>query len=96
MKIIKKAQSGSFESSDIIVLIEPAIENSGRNIEVDSTVMLEYGDIIKNLITKKLDEYSITDIHLIVKDKGALEPTINARLETAIIRACDLQKGTLI
>jgi len=95
MKIIKKAQSGSFESSDIIVLIEPVSENSGRNIEIDSTVMLEYGDSIKELITSKLDEFKINDIHLIAKDKGALEPTINARLETAIIRASDLQKGTL-
>ena len=96
MKIIKKAQSGSFESSDIIVLIEPVSENSGRTIEIDTTVMLEYGDSIKKLIINKLDEYSISDIHLIVKDKGALEPTINARMETAILRACDLQKGTLI
>ena len=95
MKVIKKAQSGSFESSDIIVLIEPVVENSGRNIEIDSSVMLEFGDSIEKLITSKLDEYAITDIHLIVKDKGALEPTINARLETAIMRACDLQKGTL-
>jgi len=95
MKIIKKAQSGSFESSDIIVLIEPVVENSGRNIEIDSSVMLEFGDSIEKLISKKLDEYNITDIHLIVKDKGALEPTIDARLETAIMRACDLQKGTL-
>jgi citrate lyase subunit gamma (acyl carrier protein) len=95
MKIIKKAQSGSFESSDIIVLIEPVAENTGRNIEVDSSVMLEFGDAIKKLISNKLDEYKITDIHLIVKDKGALEPTINARLEAAIMRSCDLQKGTL-
>ncbi|MBI9040884.1 citrate lyase acyl carrier protein [Lutibacter sp.] len=95
MKIIKKAQSGSFESSDIIVLIEPVVEKSGRNIEIDSSVMLEFGDAIAKLILDKLDEYNITDIHLIVKDKGALEPTINARLETAIMRACDLQKGTL-
>ena len=95
MKVVKKAQSGSFESSDIIVLIEPVVENSGRNIEIDSSVMLEFGDSIEKLITSKLDEYAITDIHLIVKDKGALEPTINARLETAIMRACDLQKGTL-
>lgn len=95
MKIIKKAQSGSFESSDIIVLIEPVAENTGRNIEIDSTVMLEFGDTIEKLITKKLDDYTISDIHLIVKDKGALEPTIHARLETAIKRACNLQKGTL-
>jgi citrate lyase subunit gamma (acyl carrier protein) len=95
MKIIKKAQSGSFESSDIIVLIEPVAKNKGRLIEIDSTVMLEYGESIEKLILQKLDNYDISDIHLIVKDKGALEPTINARLETAIIRASNLQKGTL-
>ena len=95
MKIIKKAQSGSFESSDIIVLIEPVAKNNGRHIEIDSTVMLEYGESIEKLILQKLDNYDISDIHLIVKDKGALEPTINARLETAIIRASNLQKGTL-
>jgi citrate lyase subunit gamma (acyl carrier protein) len=95
MKIIKKAQSGSFESSDIMVLIEPVAKNKGRHIEIDSTVMLEYGESIEKLILQKLDNYDISDIHLIVKDKGALEPTINARLETAIIRASNLQKGTL-
>ena len=95
MKIIKKAQSGSFESSDIIVLIEPVAKNKGRNIEIDSTVMLEYGESIEKLILQKLDDYAISDIHLIVKDKGALEPTINARLETAILRSSNLQKGTL-
>lgn len=95
MKIIKKAQSGSFESSDIIVLIEPVAKDKGRHIEIDSTVMLEYGESIEKLILQKLDDYAISDIHLIVKDKGALEPTINARLETAITRASNLQKGTL-
>ena len=95
MEIIKKAQSGSFESSDIIVLIEPVAKDKGRHIEIDSTVMLEYGESIERLILQKLDDYAISDIHLIVKDKGALEPTINARLETAIIRASNLQKGTL-
>ena len=95
MKIIKKAQSGSFESSDIIVLIEPVAKSKGRHIEIDSTVMLEYGESIEKLILQKLDDYAISDIHLIVKDKGALEPTINARLETAILRASNLQKGTL-
>ena len=65
-------------------------------ISLDSSVMLEFGDTIEKIILDKLDEYAISDIHLIVKDKGALDPTINARLETAILRACDFQKGTLI
>ncbi len=39
-----------------------------------------------------LDEFEMTDIHLIAKDKGALEPTIKARLETAIRRSLDNRK----
>jgi citrate lyase subunit gamma (acyl carrier protein) len=87
MEIIKKAQAGSFESSDILVLVEPLDGNSGRKIEIDSTVMKEYGDSIKMLIDKCLDSYNVQDIHLIAKDKGALEPTILARVETALKRA---------
>ena len=95
MKIIKSAQAGSFESSDIMILIEPVAEGLGRKIEMDTSVMLQFGDKIHEIIIKKLDEYKITDIHLIAKDKGALDTTIEARLETAIKRASNLQKGTL-
>ena len=42
-----------------------------------------------------LDRFDMTDIHLIAKDKGALEPTIKARLETAIKRSLEEQEGTL-
>ncbi len=90
MKILKKAQAGSFESSDILILAEPVEDNSGRNINIDSTVMKEYGASIRNLIDRALDEYKIQDIHLIIKDKGALDPTILARLETALKRASQL------
>jgi len=95
MKILKKAQAGTFESSDIIILIEPVTENTGRKLEIASNVMLQYGEMLTNLINKVLDNYNIKDIHLIAKDKGALEPTIIARLETAIERALNQQKGTL-
>lgn len=96
MKILKSSQAGSFESSDLMVLIEPVEENSGRKIEVDSTVMLQYGEDIQRIVVETLDIFEIFDIHLIVKDKGALDATLKARLETAITRAANLQKGTLI
>lgn len=86
MKIIKKAQAGSFESSDIMILIEPS-EKPGRIVEIDSTVQIQYGEHIKQLIYNQLDKLQISNIHLIAKDKGALDHTINARLETAIKRA---------
>lgn len=89
------AQSGTFESSDVIVLIEPLPDNSGRKIEISSSVMQQFGSSFKKIVVDLLDQYDMTDIHLIAKDKGALEPTIKARLETAIKRSLDQQEGTL-
>ncbi len=89
------AQSGTFESSDVIFLIEPLPDNSGRKLEITSTVMQQYGASFNRIVTDMLDQYEMTDIHLIAKDKGALEPTIMARLETALKRSLDQQEGTL-
>lgn len=89
------AQSGTFESSDVIFLIEPLPKNSGRKLEISSTVMQQFGDSFNLIVTEMLDQYNMTDIHLIAKDKGALEPTIKARLETAIKRSLNQQEGTL-
>ncbi|NEW80956.1 MAG: citrate lyase acyl carrier protein [Mariniphaga sp.] len=89
------AQSGTFESSDVIFLIEPLPDNSGRKLEITSTVMQQFGASFKRIVEDILNKYDMTDIHLIAKDKGALEPTIKARLETAIKRSLDQQEGTL-
>ena len=89
------AQSGTFESSDVIFLIEPLPNDSGRKIELNSTVMHQYGTSFRHIVEEMLDQYDMTDIHLIAKDKGTLEPTIKARLETAIKRSLSQQEGTL-
>jgi len=90
-----KAQAGTFESSDIMVLIEPVSENTGRQIDLSSTVMLQYEEDLKATINAILDELDIQDVHLIAKDKGALNPTIKARVETAVKRSLGIQEGTL-
>jgi citrate lyase subunit gamma (acyl carrier protein) len=90
------AQAGTFESSDVIFLIEPLPENSGRKIELFSTVLHQYGESFNRIVSEMLDDFELTDIHLIARDKGALEPTIKARLETAIKRSLGLQQGTII
>ena len=89
------AQSGTFESSDVIFLIEPLPDNSGRKLEITSTVMQQFGASFNRIVEDILNQYDMTDIHLIAKDKGALEPTIKARLETAIKRSLNQQEGTL-
>ena len=96
MEVKKRAQAGSFESSDILVIIEPVEAKSGRIIEMDSTVKLQFGDSIMNEINRVLDQYEIKDVKLIAQDKGALHPTICARVETALKRSLGIEEGTLL
>lgn len=95
MKLIQNAQVGTFESSDIMILVQPASEGSGRDIELNSNVMLEYGDEILKNIHEVLDNYEIADVKMVATDKGALNHTIKARVETAIKRALNIQEGTI-
>ena len=91
MRPIFPSQAGTFESSDLIVLIEPKEENSGRKIEIESIVLLQYGDNLKTVVTEMLDQFELTDVHIVLKDKGALEPVVRARMETAIVRSLEHQ-----
>jgi len=90
-----KAQAGTFESSDIMILIEPVDKDSGREVDISSTVMLQFKEDIKKTIVQVLDKLDVHDLHLIAKDKGALTPTIKARVETAIKRSLGIQEGTM-
>lgn len=96
MELKIKAQAGSFESSDVLIMIEPLSKGSGRIIKLESIVMQQYGDEISTQIHKDLDTFDVSDVRIIINDKGALPPTISARLETALKRSAQLQKGTMI
>jgi citrate lyase subunit gamma (acyl carrier protein) len=95
MKLIQSAQVGTFESSDIMILIEPVDEGTGREIELNSNVIIEYGDDILKTIHEILDQFDIKDVKIVATDKGALSLTIKARVEAAIKRALNIQEGTL-
>ena len=81
------AQAGTLESSDALVLVEPVAAGSGRQIELESNVMLQYGSRIQQQVTMTLDRLSVADVRILVKDKGALDATVQARVETAIRRS---------
>lgn len=95
MELKTKAQAGSFESSDVLIMVEPVEKGAGRLIELKSIVMQQFGEDLLKQIHANLDSYNIPDIRLIINDKGALPPTISARLETALKRAAQQQTGTL-
>ncbi|MBQ2202422.1 MAG: citrate lyase acyl carrier protein [Clostridia bacterium] len=87
MKIVKTAQAGTVESSDIIVKIEP--QESGVEIVLTSSVMQQYGERIEAVIRETLSELGVTAARVTAIDKGALDCTVKARTQAAAFRAAE-------
>ena len=73
------------ESNDAMILIEPG--EGEVEIAIESVVMRQFGKQIEKAVKDVLDEYGIQDARVWVRDKGAVECTLKARTETAILRA---------
>ena len=87
MKIVKTAQAGTVESSDVIVRIEP--NDSGLEIELTSSVKQQYGKRIETVIRETLEELGVEHAKVTAVDKGALDCTVKARTQAAAFRAAD-------
>lgn len=86
MEIIKTATAGSLESSDVLVTVHKADD---LEIEIDSTVMAQFGRQIKNLVEATLEQMGVSAARVVVEDKGALDFILKARLEAALFRAAE-------
>ena len=86
MKITKVAKAGTLESNDILIMVMPN-ESGSVELELESIVIQQFGDVIERVILQKVKEMGIVDITIKAQDKGALDYTIGARVETAIKRA---------
>ncbi len=86
-QIKKMAMAGTVESNDILITLAPAEVGSGIAIELSSPVLKQYGRQIKAVITETLATHQVTDALVNASDKGALDCTIKARLNTALVRA---------
>lgn len=86
MEINKISRAGTVESNDIYIVIMPN-DNSGIEIEVESIVIKQFGDDIKRVILETLEELEVNNAIVKAQDKGALDYTIKARVETAVKRA---------
>lgn len=86
MNIINPAKAGTMESNDIYIMVRPN-DGGGIIIELESIVMKQFGKQIEEVILKTLNRLKVKDVHLVAKDRGALDYTIRARVETAIKRA---------
>lgn len=85
MEISKIAKAGTLESNDILIVATP--NEGGIEITLESIVMKQFGDQILDVIKKKLNEMEVKNVKIIAQDKGALDYTIRARVETAVGRS---------
>ncbi|MCB2308625.1 citrate lyase acyl carrier protein [Clostridium estertheticum] len=86
MKINKPSKAGTMESNDIYIMLMPN-PKGGIEIKLQSIVMKQFGDEIKRVILGTLNEIGVEDVIVTALDKGALNYTIKARIETATKRA---------
>ena len=86
MKIEKSAMAGTLESSDAQVTVEPA---SGLELNIQSSVLNQYGRQIKATVLETLDRLDVKDARVTIVDKGALDCTLKARIEGAVYRSVD-------
>lgn len=84
MKIERKGQAGTMQSSDLMVIVEPA---DGLVIEIESTVKKQFEHLIRAKLEQVLAKHGAEGARISVNDRGALDYAIEARLETALRRA---------
>jgi citrate lyase subunit gamma (acyl carrier protein) len=86
MKIVKKVQAGTLQSSDLMVFLEPA---ATLTVTIESTVQKQFGELIRAKVDEVLALHGIESGEVRITDRGALDYAIEARLETAILRATE-------
>ncbi|MEJ2698490.1 MAG: citrate lyase acyl carrier protein [Desulfuromonadales bacterium] len=91
MDIRWKAQAGTLQSSDLMVFIEPA---DTLQVEIESTVKKQFEHLIRQTVEEVLARHGVAAGCIRISDRGALDYAIVARLETAIRRARDAERGT--
>jgi len=87
MKICRRASAGTMQSSDLMVVVEPA---ETLQVQIDSTVKKQFEQLIRERILATLEQLQVTAGHIQVSDRGALDYAIAARIETAVLRASEV------
>jgi citrate lyase subunit gamma (acyl carrier protein) len=86
MKITRKVQAGTMQSSDLMVFLEPA---DTLTVTIESTVIKQFGDLIRAKVDEVLKRHGVESGEIRITDRGALDYAIEARLETALARGTE-------
>lgn len=90
MEIKTVGTAGTFESSDITIIIQPSDSNE-ISINLKSSVEKQFGNQIKKVITETLSELKIHRAEVSAMDNGALDCVIRARVQAAAYRAAGVK-----
>ena len=85
MNLINQAMAGSLESSDVLVSVSPLTGET--QIEIQSVVYEQFGKELEETVVDVLKQFNVDNVKITLNDRGALECTIRARIETALKRA---------
>jgi|GEM_PF-209789 len=91
-KILREAEAGMLDKGDVVIQLRPGPNGSGIKLDIESKVMSLFGDQIKSSVLEEIDHYQLTDMQVSVRDLGALDYAIRARVQTAIERAIREEK----
>lgn len=87
MEIKKPAMAGTLESSDCQVTVEEG--NGSIDFSLNSSVINQYGNQIRKVVFEALQNLGVNNVKISVVDKGALDCTIKARVESAVFRSIE-------
>jgi len=84
MQVYRSAQAGTLQSNDCFVRVYPSEKTE---ILFNSPVAYEFGDQVIALVKAHLTAQGVDGVRVEIDDRGALDCTITARLNTALGRA---------
>ena len=87
MNVTKPSCAGTLESSDVFVEVQPCTD--GLSIDIESVVLLQFGPSLQETVRNVLRNNNVTQARIKLKDRGALDCTVRARVETALVRAAE-------
>ena len=85
VEILTSVVAGSLESSDVLVSLAPS-QNGELDLQIESIVIKQFGRRIHAVAEEMLQQQSVQSRMIRIQDRGALECTLRARLETALAR----------
>lgn len=85
MKIGLKAMAGTLESNDVLVRVTP--QPGGIEVRVESIVLRQFGAALEQAARQTAQALGAQGVLIELDDKGAVDWTVRARVETALKRA---------